>query len=156
MEMLDLLPHEMVSAQDLPALFASESSTTTQQQHQVYLLPLAAGDAFKRTDDGSFDRTDFQVHPSRYHSIMADKVIPYTNTLINCAYWDPRFPRLLTKDDMRRLYNDGNKRYVFHYNRKYACVQTISSRSPLLLMYLYAGSGWYRTLAVMSVDRLNS
>ena len=118
MEMLDLLPHEVVSVEDLPVLFETENSGIGHQQHKVYLLPMATADAFKRTDDGSFNRKDFQIDPSNYRSVMAEKVIPYTNTLINCAYWDPRFPRLLSKDDMRRLYNDGQKRYVFGMDKK--------------------------------------
>lgn len=111
MEMLDLLPHEVVAVPDLPALFEQETSETAPQQHKVYLVPMATKDAFEKTSDGTFDRADFQTNPSRYQSILPNKVVPYTTTLINCAYWDPRFPRLLTKDDMRMLYNIGRKRY---------------------------------------------
>jgi hypothetical protein len=31
---------------------------------------------------------------------------------MNCVYWDARFPRLLTKRQMKRLAEEGNDRYV--------------------------------------------
>ena len=114
MEILDLLPHETVSVDDLPHLFSTEASETI--QHKLYLLPLSIQDAFENKDGRSFDRTEFQTQPAHYQSVMAKKVIPYTTTLINCAYWDPRFPRLLSKDELRALYNDGQKRYVHASN----------------------------------------
>lgn len=107
-EMLELLPHEIVPPDDLQYLFQSEMTETA--QHQLYLTPLATKDAFAKTSDGSFDRMDFQNNPSQYSSTLPDKVVKYSTALINCAYWDPRFPRLLTKDEMRRLYNVGSKR----------------------------------------------
>jgi hypothetical protein len=31
---------------------------------------------------------------------------------MNCIYWDARFPRLLTKREMKRLAEEGKDRYV--------------------------------------------
>ena len=109
MEMLDLLPHEIVPVSDLPALFAHETGS---QQNQLYLVPIATEEAFEKILDGSFDRNDYSTNPSDYRSTIPSKIAPYTTTLINCAYWDPRFPRLLTKSDMRMLHNNGEKRQV--------------------------------------------
>jgi len=33
--------------------------------------------------------------------------------LVNCIYWDPRYARLLTKDDAQKLYESENRRQVF-------------------------------------------
>lgn len=109
MEILDLLPHEIVPPDDLQHLYRTETSSKS-SQHQVYLVPVATQDAFERKDDASFDRQDFQSNPGLYRSTLPDKVVRYSAALVNCAYWDPRFPRLLTKDDMRTIYNDGNHR----------------------------------------------
>jgi alpha-aminoadipic semialdehyde synthase len=115
MEMLDLLPHEVVSVADLPHLFSTESMNSSQQDVTIphdsplYLVPMATNESFQKAD-GSFDRTDFQTNPSLYTSTLPTKVIPYMDVLINCAYWDPRFPRLLTKQNMCTLYNNGHKK----------------------------------------------
>jgi alpha-aminoadipic semialdehyde synthase len=115
MEMLDLLPHEVVSVADLPEVCSTENmaqqGTGTRHRPPIYLVPIATHEAFEKSG-GSFDRADFQTNPSLYKSTLPTKVVPYADVLINCAYWDPRFPRLLTKQDMTNMYNSGNKRYV--------------------------------------------
>ena len=92
---------------ELAYLHATEKGIASQQQ--VYVVPVAMEDIFEKGQDGSYDRTDFQMHPNLYHSTMCAKVAPYSTALFNCAYWDDRFPRLLTKQDMQRLYQEDRK-----------------------------------------------
>lgn len=44
-----------------------------------------------------------------YVSTFADDVAPYTTALVNCTYWDERYPRLLTTSDIQRLH-EGDQR----------------------------------------------
>jgi alpha-aminoadipic semialdehyde synthase len=107
MEIMDGLPHTVVPVDELAYLHATEKGIASQQQ--VYVVPVAMEDIFEKGQDGSYDRTDFQMHPNLYHSTMCAKVAPYSTALFNCAYWDDRFPRLLTKQDMQRLYQEDRK-----------------------------------------------
>jgi alpha-aminoadipic semialdehyde synthase len=126
MEILSLLPHEIVKVQDLPRLChddasnsnGSSSNGSTNRQHKVHIVPVSSADIYEKKrnhhsnhqhhhDAGSlFDRADFEQNPSNYICTFSDKVAPYMQTLINCVYWDPRFPRLLTKQQLQRLYQE--------------------------------------------------
>jgi len=107
MEVLQMLPHEIVPVQDLPALFEQHQYGGT--QYKIHVVVVGIDDVFQRCN-GDYDRQDFQNNPSEYRSLFAKRVAPYAHAIVNCAYWDARFPRLLTKRQMKRLYEDGNQR----------------------------------------------
>jgi alanine dehydrogenase len=51
--------------------------------------------------DGSGWNTDrFYKHPAEFRSTFS-KYSPHCDLLIHCSYWDPRAPRLFTKEEMR-------------------------------------------------------
>jgi alpha-aminoadipic semialdehyde synthase len=50
-----------------------------------------------------FDLAEFFQHPERYRSRF-EKYLPHLSVLVNCIYWDARYPRLLTKEAARHLY----------------------------------------------------
>jgi len=138
LEILQLLPHEQVSVADLPEVMAQGAG----RQNQVYICPVGIPDAFERLSGyASFDRQDFNNNPGDYRSVFADRVAPYTQVIMNCVYWDARYPRLLTKRQMRRLVENGNDRYVCilrSFIRLGVCLFCILSRSVPTL--LFAGS----------------
>lgn len=108
MEILQMLPHEILSVADLPDLFGQ---STSNHQHKIFLVPVDMEHVFqKRSPDHDFDRHDFLTHPSQYRSLFAKRVAPFAQVLINCAYWDARFPRLLTKRQMKKLFEEGRAR----------------------------------------------
>jgi alpha-aminoadipic semialdehyde synthase len=114
MEILKLLPHHLVSVSDLPMLhrrFKEEPN----HHRAVYIVPVSLSDSFERMDDGSFDRQDFQQNPDQYRSLFAKRVAPFVNVIFNCVYWDARFPRLLTKSQMKHIYEvSGPSTRLFH------------------------------------------
>jgi alpha-aminoadipic semialdehyde synthase len=107
MEVLQELPHEIVAVPDLP-----EMAQVTDTQHVVYLVPVSIQDVFQRSDGAGFDRQDFQVHSAHYRSLFAQRVAPYTDAIINCIYWDARFPRLLTKKQVKRMHERNEQRLL--------------------------------------------
>jgi alpha-aminoadipic semialdehyde synthase len=50
----------------------------------------------------SFDLQDYYAHPDQYHSIF-QQYLPYLTVLMNCIYWDQRYPRLITKKSIMTL-----------------------------------------------------
>jgi alpha-aminoadipic semialdehyde synthase len=56
--------------------------------------------------EGEFELNDYYQHPDKYCSRF-EKYIPYLTVLVNCIYWDARYPRLLTKDFTEQLFKDG-------------------------------------------------
>jgi alpha-aminoadipic semialdehyde synthase len=114
MEILTLLPHEVVPVSLLPQLQQNFQSNPNSRHRAVYLVPVGISEAFERKDGMSFDRQDFQKHPELYRSVFAKNVAPFVNVIYNCAYWDARFPRLLTKAQLKCLYErDGPKSSLF-------------------------------------------
>ncbi|KAL3911375.1 MAG: hypothetical protein SGILL_007305, partial [Bacillariaceae sp.] len=109
-EIFDLLPHEMVAVDELPQLYEEMSEMTS--QHKVYGVAPEMNDIYVRNDGASFERTDFLENTHLYHSQFATNIAPYLNMLINSIFWDHRFPRLLTKEDIKQLYHDGNERLM--------------------------------------------
>ena len=108
MEILQMLPHEVLPVADLPNLFKQSSSN---HQHKIFLVPVDMEDVFqKRSHDHDFDQHDFLTHPSEYRSLFAKRVAPFAQVLVNCAYWDARFPRLLTKRQTKKLFEEGQTR----------------------------------------------
>lgn len=115
MEILELLPHELVTVEELPEIFRRGTSARAEPRYRVYIVPVATKDMFHKRNSGgagihSFDRGDFQEHPADYDCTFATRVAPFASVIVNCIYWDERFPRLLTKLQMRRLFEEGNER----------------------------------------------
>lgn len=57
-------------------------------------------DYVERQEDHNFDLNDFFKHPEHFSS----KFLPYTKVtdiFISAHFWDPRSPKLFTKDDMK-------------------------------------------------------
>ncbi|RHY35266.1 hypothetical protein DYB32_000236 [Aphanomyces invadans] len=88
-EMFKLLPHKMVDPSELPHL--------PPNRHVVY------GCVVKRKDGSEFTKSDYYKHPELYEPVFHETIAPYTSLLVNCMYWDDRYPRLITKDQMDDL-----------------------------------------------------
>lgn len=50
-----------------------------------------------------FELQDYYDHPERYRSIFG-RHLPRLTVLMNCNYWDQRYPRLVTKAELRDLF----------------------------------------------------
>lgn len=104
-EILALLPVEEVLPEDL----ANLRNGGTASNRVVYKVvfkeehlaePLAAG--------ASFDLQEYYTHPERYRGVF-DRYLPHLDVLMNCIYWEPRYPRLVTKQKVRELTESGGR-----------------------------------------------
>ncbi len=55
---------------------------------------------------GEFELQDYYAHPEKYESVF-EQYIPHLTVLMNCMYWDDRYPRIITKDYLEKLYQSG-------------------------------------------------
>jgi len=99
-EILALLPTEEVAPADVPALTASGRAsdrvvykTVLREEHLVE--PVAGGAAFNLAEYYDF--------PAKYRPVLA-KYLPPLTVLVNCIYWDPRYPHFVTKADLAALF----------------------------------------------------
>lgn len=56
---------------------------------------------------GKFELQDYYKHPEKYKNKF-EKYPPHLSILMNCMYWDVRYPRILTKDFIEKLFLQGN------------------------------------------------
>ncbi len=59
-----------------------------------------------RDSSHSFELQDYYDHPEKYENNF-EQYIPHLTILMNCMYWDTRYPRIFTKGFARSLYKIG-------------------------------------------------
>ncbi|CEG74882.1 Putative Glyceraldehyde-3-phosphate dehydrogenase-like C-terminal domain-containing protein (Fragment) [Rhizopus microsporus] len=101
MEIFKELPHEFVPAQDLEKIVNDKNPNL----NKLYAAQLDVTD-YIVTKDGNRpleSHDEYIRHPEKYHSNFHQKIAPYTNCVITGAYWDKRYPRTLTNDQLREI-----------------------------------------------------
>lgn len=53
-----------------------------------------------------FDLQEYYEHPERYRGCF-EKYLPHLDVLVNCIYWESRYPRLVTREWARKNYCQG-------------------------------------------------
>ncbi len=91
-EILDCLPVKEISPKELEVIYEKPSNKV------VYKV------VFKEKDivepifaEKEFDLQDYYNNPGMYRSIF-QRYVPRLSILMNCIYWDKRYPRLITKE----------------------------------------------------------
>ncbi|XP_048619279.1 alpha-aminoadipic semialdehyde synthase [Brassica napus] len=112
-EIFKLLPHTFVEPSQLPELFLkdngiSQNGKSTKRVHQVYGCIITSQDMVEHQDPSkSFDKADYYAHPEHYNPVFHEKIAPYTSVLVNCMYWEKKFPRLLSTKQIQDLSAKG-------------------------------------------------
>jgi len=99
-EILDLLPVREVAPEDLPALLAEPAGA---HRRHVYVTTFRKEHMYRRKVDGGFDLAELNDHPGRYESRLVE-FLPHLTVLVNALYWEPRFPRLVTREMLADLW----------------------------------------------------
>lgn len=160
-EILDLLPVKEVNPAELPDLNKRKDSG-----NYIYKVIFNEWDMVEPIDEnGKFELQDYYNHPEKYRSVFA-KYVPYLSALMNCIYWDERYPKLLTKEQILDIYQDlrsPKMRVIGDISCDIdgAIESTVKATSPEDPVYIYdpwedsAIPGWKGTgPVVMSVDNL--
>lgn len=105
-EIIDVLPVEEVNPKQLDNIFENPSNKA------VYKVVFKEEDMVKRiSDDKEFELQEYYTQPNLYEGVF-DKYIPKLTILMNCIYWDKQYPRLITKDYLKKNYNENFKLQV--------------------------------------------
>lgn len=68
-----------------------------------HLVIFDVADLVERVDGGAVDTQEYRAHPERYRSAFP-RSLPHLDLLVNGIYWEPKYPRLVTREDVLRLY----------------------------------------------------
>lgn len=101
-EILGLLPVKEIS---------SEKLLTLKHRHNlpnniIYKVVFKEEDIYEHIEGKEFDLHDLYANPQNYQSKF-EQYVPHLSVLMNCMYWDNRYPRILTKDYLKKLYSKG-------------------------------------------------
>ncbi len=106
-EIFDLLPVETIAPEEV-ALLADRKDRSGRVVYKVVFKeehlvePVEAGQPFALQD--------YYDHPEKYRSIFG-AYVPHLTVIMNCIYWDQRYPRFVTKCILRDLFGgDENPR----------------------------------------------
>ena len=110
-EVFELLPHQWVHP--------SELATLPPDRGHLFGCVVEAQDYITHRQGAPFDRQDYYAHgATMYESTFRSNIAAYATAIVNCTYWDDRYPRLLTKQDLKEMH--------LQHNRKLALVADIS------------------------------
>lgn len=96
----DLLPVETIAPSGLEAFMARGEFS----DRVVYKVEFREEDMFEPAQEAAaFVLQEFYDHPERYRSRFA-RYLPHLTMMVNGIYWEPRYPRLVTKEDAAALW----------------------------------------------------
>ncbi|AJQ92947.1 bifunctional lysine ketoglutarate reductase /saccharopine dehydrogenase family protein [Gynuella sunshinyii] len=102
-EIIDLLPVTHISAPEFKQLQAGNSFDL----QRLYKVVIDCDHFVKPVDpDTQFEWQDYFQHPEKYQADF-EGYLPDITLLINCIYWDVRYPKLVTCQDLKRLFADS-------------------------------------------------
>ena len=118
-EMFELLPHEYITSKELPGL-RDQTRNGERSSRKVYgvlvtlneLVRLKVNSTLEASvgvgADTIVDKAHYYANPDLYEPIFHTLIAPYVTVVVNGIYWDNRYPRILTKAQLRSLNQTGN------------------------------------------------
>lgn len=101
-EIFDLIPHEEITPLDVDRIASSEEPV----KDRLFKVIFKEEDLVEPVDpEQTFDLQDYYNNPQKYRSRF-ESYLPHLSMLVNCIYWDSRYPRLVTLDYLSRAYSD--------------------------------------------------
>ncbi|XP_049934665.1 alpha-aminoadipic semialdehyde synthase isoform X2 [Nymphaea colorata] len=111
-EIFNLLPHSYVDPCQLPEVVEMDKKTrlhASRGSFQLYGCVVTCKDIVAPKDTSkSFNKVDYYSHPDNYNPIFHETIAPYASVIVNCMYWEKRFPRLLTTEQFQDLMQQGS------------------------------------------------
>jgi len=105
-EILDILPVKEISPKEIKDIYDNPSDRC------IYKVVFKEEDMVEPISlDNIFELQDYYNHPEKYRSVF-EKHVPDLTVLMNCIYWDIKYPRLITKEFIKKNYDVNYKLQV--------------------------------------------
>jgi len=100
---MGLLPVKEISPEKLLHI----NNRKHQPENLVYKVIFKERDLVHPLDPSvPFDLQDYYQHPENYEGVF-ERYVPHISVLVNCMYWDKRYPKLLTRSFLKQLFSKG-------------------------------------------------
>lgn len=107
-EILDMFPVKEITPDELLTIF----SEGHKPESLMYKVIFKEKDLSERLQSGKeFILQEYYDHPELFKSKF-EQYIPHLTILMNCMYWDDKYPRIVTKDYLEDLYEKGNPKLI--------------------------------------------
>jgi len=104
-EIIDLLPNEEIKPSQLRELAASKDM----RNDIIYKVVFKEEDLVTPVSkDADFILQEYYDHPEKYEGVF-EQYLPHLTLLLNTIYWTNRYPRLVTKAALKKLYEQNDK-----------------------------------------------
>ncbi len=103
----DLLPHKTVIPQELQKL--------EPDNHLMYKVVFREEDTVRPKEPSAiFDLQNYYEHGKNQYESAFFQYLPYITVLMNCIYWTDNYPRMVTKVELKQLWDEfqGNPRLI--------------------------------------------
>ncbi len=105
-EILDILPHEVIKPEELPEIDKKA------KKDRVYKVVFKEEHMVEPLDPKQpFELFDYYNHPEKYRGVF-HKYVPYMRVLVNAIYWDERYPRLVTREFIKKHFKEDKPRLL--------------------------------------------
>lgn len=118
-EIIQLLPHTWIKPSEVQPLIEAAKANPTDRKytHQIYATILEADDYMAAKPDSSaagkpFDKKHYYSCPSEYSSHFHTSFAPHLSVIMNCRYWDERFDRMVTNQQLKNLVEKNQSRLL--------------------------------------------
>lgn len=102
-EILNLLPVEYIKPEELSALKERKDLSNK----KVYAVVFEEKHISKPIEnEKEFVLDEYYNHPELFEN-QFEQYVPHLTILMNCMYWDDKYPRIITKDFLEKLYSNG-------------------------------------------------
>lgn len=98
-EIFKLFPHEWINAKNLKGSIERNEL----KNNRIYGCLVEAKDYLRRKTDSLFDHEEYLNSPELYESHFHESIAPYSSVIVNGIYWEEKYPRLLTKEQMKEI-----------------------------------------------------
>ncbi|HOW26396.1 MAG TPA: bifunctional lysine ketoglutarate reductase /saccharopine dehydrogenase family protein [Bacteroidales bacterium] len=104
-EIASLLPIKEITPEQLREL----KNRTGLPKNVIYKVVFKEWDLVEPIDPMlSFELQDYYLNGEKKYKNQFEKYIPQLSILVNGMYWDERYPRIVTKDYLEKLYSESN------------------------------------------------
>ena len=93
----------------LPMLLLKDDVSNGKIIYKVVFKEQDMVKALNKSDN--FDLQHYYQHPEEYESRFSD-YINNLNVLVHGSYWDVRYPRVVTKNEIKKLYSEKNPKLI--------------------------------------------
>ena len=104
-EVLEELPHVKVAPKDLRTWLADPANANNNKQ--IVISIFGTEDLVRpKQEVANFVKNEYREKPEKYKGVF-DEYLDVVSWLVNGIYWEAKFPRVITKEDLKKAQSQG-------------------------------------------------